>query len=140
MTNLIAFPGRRRAPPAPIVDELTALETELVRARIAQVRTETRYVNSVWFWSCFKKALFWGVVLWLLAMVAGAARAQSTTRSFYDSSGSFAGSSTTRGTSSTFYGSNGSFAGSATRQGKWTNFYDAQGRYNGTSIGTSPRR
>ena len=136
MTNLIAFPGRRRAPPVPIVDELTALEIELVRARLAQIRSEVRQANIFWFWFWLRKAVFWAVVLWLLATFA--AHAQS--RSFYDAQGQFAGSSTTRGNSSSFYGSNGSFAGSATRQGKWTNFNDAQGRYSGTSIGTSPRR
>ena len=93
------------------------------------------------FWYCLKRVVLWGLLFWLLATLAGAARAQSTTtRSFYNSSGSFTGSSVTRGTTSNFYGDNGAFSGSATRQGKWTNYYDAQGRYSGTSIGTSPRR
>ena len=141
MTNLIKFPGRLRPQNSePAYDELMVLELELVRARLAQVRSETRAANIFWFRYCFKRVVLWGLLFWLLATFAGAARAQSTTRSFYDGSGSFAGSSVTRGNSSAFYGSNGSFAGSATRQGKWTNFYDSQGRYSGTSIGTSPRR
>ena len=44
MTNLIAFPSRRRA---------LALEIELVRARLAQVRGEVRLTNTIWFWYCF---------------------------------------------------------------------------------------
>jgi hypothetical protein len=44
MTNLIKFSGRRAAPlpPSSPVDELTALEIELVRARLTQIRSETR--------------------------------------------------------------------------------------------------
>jgi hypothetical protein len=138
MTNLIKFPGRLRPQPVPPHEELAALELELVRARLAQIRSETRYANAFWFWFYFRKAVFWAVVLWLLAMVAGAAHAQS--RSFYDGQGRYAGSSTTRGNSSSFYGSNGSFAGSAIRRGKSTTFFDGQGNFVGSSINTGPRR
>ena len=138
MTNLIKFPARSRPQPVSPHDELVALELELVRARLAQVQNELRYGKALLFSYIVRKAVFWAVVLWLIATFVGAAHAQSTTRSFYDASGSFAGSSITRGTSSSFYGSNGQFAGSAVRQGKGTNFFDSQGRYSGTSIG--PRR
>ena len=138
MTNVLQFPQTRSGPPEN--DDLAALELELVRLRIAQVRSEVRLTNTIWFWYFFKRAIFWAVMIWLIVMFASAGRAQSTTRSFYDGSGSFAGSSVTRGNSSSFYGSNGSFAGSSVRQGKWTNFFDGQGRYTGSSIGTSPRR
>jgi hypothetical protein len=117
---------------------LTALELELVRARLSQVRSETRQANAFWFWFYFKKAMFWAIVLWLIATFIGAAHAQS--RSFYDAQGRFAGSSVTRGNSSSFYGSNGSFAGSSVRNGNSTSFYDGQGRYTGSSIYTGPRR
>ena len=142
MSNLIKFPGRLRPQNSePAYDELLVLEIELVRARLAQIRSEIRQANTFWFWYCLKRLLLWGILFWVLATFASAGQAQSTTtRSFYNSSGSFAGSSTTRGTSSSFYNGSGAFAGSATRQGKWTNFYDSQGRYSGTSIGTSPRR
>jgi hypothetical protein len=139
MSNLLKFPGRLRPqyfePPR---DELMALELELVRARLAQIRSETRQANAFWFWYCLKRVLLWGVLFWLLATFAGAARAQS--RSYYDGQGRFAGSSTTRGNSSSFYGGNGSFAGSAVRHGNSRSFYDGQGRYTGSVIDTSPRR
>jgi hypothetical protein len=138
VTNLLKFPGRLRPQPLSPTDELTALEIELVRARLSQIRSETRYANTLWFSYCIRKAIFWAVVLWLIAMFASAGHAQS--RAYYDAQGQFAGSSTTRGNSNSFYGSNGSFAGSATRQGKWTNYYDQQGRYSGTSISTGSRR
>lgn len=138
MTTLIKFPGRLRPQSSPPRDELAALELELVRARLAQVRSEIRQANAFWLWFYFKKAVFWAVVLWLIATFVGAAHAQS--RSFYDGQGRFAGSSVTRGNSSTFYGSNGSFAGSSVRIGNSRSFYDEQGRYTGSSINTGPRR
>jgi hypothetical protein len=118
MSNVIRFP--HQAQPEPASDQLMALEIELVRARLAQVRS--------------------AVMLWLIVMFASAGRAQSTTRSYYNSSGSFAGSSTTRGNTSSFYNNQGGFAGSAVRHGSSTSFYDGQGRYSGSSVGTSPRR
>jgi hypothetical protein len=138
MSNLLKFPGQLRPQSLPLRDELIALELELVRLHISRIRGEIRQTNIFLFWYCLKRVLLWGFLFWLLTTFAGAAQAQ--TRSYYNSSGSFAGSSGTRGTTSNFYGSTGAFAGSATRQGRWTNLYDAQGRYAGTSIGTSPRR
>jgi hypothetical protein len=115
------------------------LELELVRARLCQVRSEIRQANAFWFWFYFKKAIFWAIVLWLIATFVGAAHAQS--RSFYDGQGRYAGTSVTRGNSSSFYGSNGSFAGSSVRgHGNSTTFYDSQGRFAGSSVNTGPRR
>jgi hypothetical protein len=71
MSNIVQFPGGRYLPPTPSVDaligELAAVEIELARARLAQIRNETRRANAAWTWSCFKRALFWGFALWLLA-------------------------------------------------------------------------
>jgi hypothetical protein len=67
MSNLLKFPGRRR--PLPPRDELAALELELVRARLSQIRSETRQANAFWFWFYFKKAMFWAVVLWMLSVL-----------------------------------------------------------------------
>jgi hypothetical protein len=50
-------------------DELAALEFELVRARLSQIRSETRQANAFWFWFYFKKAMFWAVVLWMLSVL-----------------------------------------------------------------------
>jgi hypothetical protein len=52
MSNVVRFPGGR--PPVPAVDalldELIAVEIELARARIAQIRSETRQANMLWTW------------------------------------------------------------------------------------------
>jgi hypothetical protein len=48
---------------------LAALEFELVRARLSQIRSETRQANAFWFWFYFKKAMFWAVVLWMLSVL-----------------------------------------------------------------------
>jgi hypothetical protein len=74
---VIKFPGRRAGPsPTPPVDalisELTAVEIELARARLAQIRSEARQANAFWFWYCLKRVLFWGFVLWLIMTVAHA--------------------------------------------------------------------
>ena len=138
MTNLVKFPGRLRPQFLPPRDELAALELELVRVRLSQIRSEIRQANAFWAWYWIKRILLWGVLFWLLATFAGAAQAQS--RSFYNANGSFAGSAVTRGSSSSFYGSNGSFAGSAVRHGNSRSFYDGQGRYTGSVIDTLPRR
>jgi hypothetical protein len=145
MSNVVQFPGSRYSPPKATVDaligELAAVEIELARARLAQIRLETRQSQALWGWWCFKRCLIWGCVVWLLVTLASAAQAQSsTTRSFYNERGSFAGSSVTRGNSSSFYDGQGRFAGSSVQHGKWTSFYDGRGRYTGTSINTSPRR
>jgi hypothetical protein len=74
MSNLIRFPGRRSTPP-PTVDALTAelatAEIELARARLVQIRSETRQANAFW-WYCLKRVLFWGFVLWVIMSVAHA--------------------------------------------------------------------
>ena len=101
MTNLVQFPRRVRPQPVAPRDELTALEIELVRARLAQVRSETRQANAFWAWYWIKRLMLWGFLFWLLAAFVGAAHAQS--RSFYSANGSFAGSQTTRGNSSSYY-------------------------------------
>jgi hypothetical protein len=138
MSTLIKFPGRLRPQSPPPRNELAALELELVRTRLAQIRSETRQANAFWFCYYLKKAMFWAVLLWLMTILIGAAHAQ--TRSFYDGQGQFAGSSVTRGNSSSFYGSNGSFTGSSVRNGNSRSFYDDQGRFVGSSINTGPRR
>jgi hypothetical protein len=146
MSNVIRFRGRSRPPPEPTIEslvrELTMVEIELARARLAQIRSETHQANVYWTWYCLKRVLFWGVVLWLLATFMASAKADPLARSrtFYNERGSFAGSSVTRGTSSSFYDGQGSFAGSSVRHGKWMNFYDRQGRYTGSVIDNSPRR
>ena len=140
MTNLVQFPGRPRPQPVTPRDELAALELELIRARLALVRSETRYVNSVWFWSCFKKAVFWAIMLWLIVMFASVGRAQSTTRSYHDSQrpvrspiGDEARNFTQLLRSSGIVRRQ-RHQGTATRR----TFYDGQGRYTGSSTG--PRR
>jgi hypothetical protein len=55
-----------------LMAELTAAEIELARARLAQIRSETREANALWFSYCFKRLLFWGAMLWLLTSIAGA--------------------------------------------------------------------
>jgi hypothetical protein len=81
------------------------------------------------------------LIIAALALSAPAASAEpSTTRSFYNGSGSFAGQSFTRGNSTSFSDGQGRFSGSAIRHGNSTSFYDSRGRYTGSSIDTSPRR
>jgi hypothetical protein len=88
MTNVVQFP--RHSPPPPTVDallnELTTVEIELARARLAQVRSETRQNNALWVSYCLKRVLFWGCLLWLLATCSHA-QAQNQTI-FRDSRGS----------------------------------------------------
>jgi hypothetical protein len=104
MSNVVQFPGGRYAPPAPTVDaligELAAVEIELARARLAQIQSETRQANALWGWYCFKRTVFWGFALWLLATLIAPAKADSISRSYYNERGSFAGGSVTRGNSS----------------------------------------
>jgi hypothetical protein len=142
MSNVVRFPGGRYVPQAPTVDaligELATVEIELARARIAQIRSETRQANALWTWYCFKKALFWGFVLWALCTFMAPAKAEF--RNFYNANGNFAGSSIQRGKWTNFYGPNGSFAGASIRNGKWTNAYDENGRFAGSIIHSEPRR
>jgi hypothetical protein len=79
VTNVFKFPrGNRlsaRTAVDGLIDEVTAVEIELARARIAQIRSETRQANALWGWWCFKRVVFWGLALWLLTTFAGAANA-----------------------------------------------------------------
>jgi hypothetical protein len=150
--NVIQFPGGRSRPPIPmttvdaLIGELAAVELELARARIAQIRSETWQGNVLWTWYCCKKLLFWGFALWLICTLMAPAKAETRTKSYYDNRGSFAGpiiwngQSWTRGNATSFSDGRGRFSGSAIRHGKWTSFYDGRGRYAGSSITTSPRR
>ena len=94
----------------------------------------------------FDRHFWYGVLCVTLLLVADhrrlmtQAKAQSTTRSFYDNRGSFAGSSVTRGNSTSFSDGQGRFSGSAIRHGNSTSFYDKSGHYTGSSINTSPKR
>lgn len=76
MSNVVRFPDGRYAPPVPavdaLIDELTAVEIELARARIAQIRSETRQANMLWTWYCCRRVLFWGFALWLLSLAVPA--------------------------------------------------------------------
>jgi hypothetical protein len=69
MSNLIKFPARSRPQPVSPHEELAALELELVRARLAQVRSETRYANALLFSHYVRKAVFWAVVLWAFSVL-----------------------------------------------------------------------
>jgi hypothetical protein len=144
MSKVIQFPGGRYAPPVPAVDalmdELIAVEIELARARIAQIRSETRQANALWGWYCFKRVVFWGLVLWLLATLIAPAKADSIRKTFYDRNGSFLGNSIERGNSGSYYDGAGRFSGSSLRVGNQTLYYDYQGRYSGSTINTGPRR
>jgi hypothetical protein len=160
MSKVIPFPGSRYSPPKgtvdALIDELTTVEIELARARLGQSRSETRQANVLFAWYCLKRAVFWGLVLWLLATLMAPAKADSVNRSFYNERGSFAGGraaivwngqSWTRviyhgymGNTTSFSDGRGRFFGSAIQRGKWTSFYDGRGRYTGSSITTSPRR
>jgi hypothetical protein len=160
MNNVMQFPSGRMMPRQPAVDallsELTAVEIEIARARLVQIRLETRQASVLWGWYCFKRALLWGFALWLLATLMAPAKADSVNRSFYNERGSFAGGRAAivwngqswtrviyhgyRGNTTSFSDGRGRFSGSAIRHGKWTSFYDGRGRYTGSSITTSPRR
>ena len=69
MTNLIQFPRRSTPPLTSMADELAALELELVRARLAQVRSETRYANALLFSYYVRKVTFWLFTLWMLSFL-----------------------------------------------------------------------
>jgi hypothetical protein len=69
MSNLVQFPGRPRPQPIAPHDELAALELELVRAQLAQVRCETRRANALLVSYWLRKAMFWAVVLWMLSVL-----------------------------------------------------------------------
>jgi hypothetical protein len=141
MSNVIRFPNG--APQAPTVDaligELAAVEIELARARIAQIRSETRQANIYWTWYCCKKILFWGFALWLLTTLMAPAKADSR-KTFYGRNGAFLGNSIERGNSGSYYDGAGRFSGSSLRVGNQTLYYDYQGRYSGSTISTGPRR
>ena len=146
MSNVFQFPHRSRVPQKArttdaLLDELAAVEIELARARLAQIRIEMRQAQALWGWWCFKRAVIWGLVLWVLVTIAGAAQAQSSSsKTFYDQQGRFAGSSITRGNSSTYFDSQGRFNGSSVQYGNRTQFYNYQGHFSGSTINTSERQ
>jgi hypothetical protein len=139
--SVIQFPSGRPMPPKPtadaLLDELTAAELELVRARIAQVRSETRQANALWAWYWCKRILFCGLVLWLLSLAVPAKAQNQTT--FRDSRGSTTGTATRNGDTTVFRDARGRTTGTATRSSNGTTtFRDAGGRTTGTTSG--PRR
>ena len=139
--SVISFPhGRPVPPPQPAADDLLALEIEIARARLAQINFEVRQAKAMWGWWYFKRAVFWGLALWLLTTFASAAKADSISKSFYDRNGSFAGSSVTRGNAGSYYDGRGRFSGSSVTYGNQTRYYDNAGRYSGSTINTGPRR
>jgi hypothetical protein len=144
MTNVVQFPGGRYSPPKATVDaligELAAVEIELARARIAQIRSETRQANIYWTWYCLKRAVLWGLALWLLVTLMVPAKADTIRKTFYDRNGAFLGNSIERGNSGSYYDGAGRFSGSSLRVGNQTLYYDYQGRYSGSTISTGPRR
>ena len=139
--SVIQFPRSRPTPTAEalaleaMVAELIAVELDLARARLAQIKQDTRQANALWISYCLKRAVVWGLVLWALVSCA---RAESKT--FYNANGSFAGSSVSRGNGASFYDGSGRFSGSSVRVGPNTNYYDHQGRYSGSTIERGQRR
>jgi hypothetical protein len=120
MTNVIQFPsGPSNLAPMPALDaligELTTVEIKLARARLAQIQSETRQANVLWFWYCLKRALCWGGVLWLLIVLMKPAAAQNQT-TFRDSRGSTIGTATRTGNTVTFRNTRGSTTGTARRR------------------------
>jgi hypothetical protein len=115
------FPGTRPAPATPsgaaLLDELTAIELELARARLAQIRAEMRQARALWAWWCCKRVLFWGLALWLLTTMFARAEAGNF-RNFYGPNGNFVGSSVTPGNGrfTNYYGRNGEYLGTELRQ------------------------
>jgi hypothetical protein len=110
-----------------LLSELTAVEIEIARARLVQIRLETRQASVLWGWYCFKRVVFWGLALWLLATLMAPAKADSVNRSFYNERGSFAGQSVTRGNTTSFSDGQGRFSGSSVRPGEWTSLAHAAG-------------
>jgi hypothetical protein len=138
MSKVISFPGGRYPPPKATVDalihELTSVEIELARAKLAQIRSETRQANTLFAWYFFKRVVFWGCVLWLLTTLMAPAKADSIRKTFYDRNGSFLGNSIERGNSGSYFDGAGRFSGSSLRVGNQTLYYDYQGRYSGSTI------
>jgi len=140
--NVIQFPrGRPSSPPSPtadaLLDALATVQIELARARIAQIRSETRQANALWVAYCARKILFWGLVLWLLAAMFGGAKAQNQT-TLRDAGGRTIGTATRSGNTVTFRDSRGSTTGTATTLGNQTTYRNSRGSTTGTS--TAPRR
>jgi hypothetical protein len=127
MSNVVQFPSGRYPPPIPTVDALMEIELEIARARLVQIRLETRQASVLWGWYCFKRVVFWGLALWLLATLMAPAKADSVNRSFYNERGSFAGQSVTRGNTTSFSDGQGRFSGSSVRPGEWTSLAHAAG-------------
>jgi hypothetical protein len=141
MTNVVQFPGGQYPPPkaTALIDELTAVEIELARARIAQIQSETRQANTLFAWYFFKRVVFLGFALWLLATLLTPAKADSR-KTFYDRNGAFLGNSIERGNSGSYFDGAGRFSGSSLKVGNQTLYYDYQGRFSGSTISTEPRR
>ena len=95
--------------------------------RIAQINQETRQASIYWGWYCFKRAVVWGLVLWIVVTIAKADEAQ-----FYNANGSFQGSSNSA-CSAEYYTGSGAFSGSSVKIGPTTNYYDHQGRFSGST-------
>ena len=143
MNNVVRFPrATRPVPPSEeaLTRELTLVEIEIARYRLARLRDDARRDQAAWAWSGLKRAAFWGGALWLLATMFTPAKAESVSKSFYNSNGSFAGSSIRRGNSGSYYDGAGRFSGSSVTRGNSTSYYDNAGRYSGSTIDRGPRR
>jgi hypothetical protein len=135
--TVIRFPGARNVPSkvavSTLLDELTVSPVlGLSRFRLGPARPA-----RCGGWYCLKRAVIWGLVLWLLVTFA---KADPVSRSFYNANGSFAGSSVARGNAASFFDHQGRFNGSSVQHGNRTLFYDYQGRFSGSTINTGPRR
>jgi hypothetical protein len=87
--------------------------------------------------ACMVLLIIVALITWLTSAMAE----QSSSRSFYDRSGSFAGSSVTRGNSTSFTDRNGRFDGTAIKNSDGTtSLYDRNGHFIGSTVNTSPRR
>ena len=119
MTNVHAFPGKRQRIPVTstdddVRDQLASIELELARARLAQIKAETSQARTLWAWYCFKKILWLAVILWLVSVFAGGAKAQNQT-TFRDSRGSTTGTAAVTGNTTTFRDAGGRTVGTASR-------------------------
>ena len=139
MTNIVPLFPHQPAPAAPteLEQEVNALELELAHLRLKHLRSEMRMNQTLLGWWLFKRALLVVLVLWLCSTFA---RAESVSKSFYNSNGSFAGSSIQRGNSGSYYDGRGSFSGSSVTRGNSTSYFDHAGRYSGSTTVTGGKR
>jgi hypothetical protein len=134
--SVVQFPGRRLVPPkASVHDLLDQVELELLRARLAQIRSEHRQAAALFAWWWAKRLAFCVLVFWLLTTFARAEGKQ-----FYNANGSFAGSEVKRPNGASYYDGSGRYSGSSVKVGPTTNYYDNAGRYSGSTIERGPRR